>query len=200
MLIIIIWMVGFALLHSITADRRVKAGFARVFGERVYQGWYRLLYNLLSLILLMPVSLLWLPGGEMLWQVPDGIQIVFLALSLVGLMGAGLSILQIDSGQFAGIAQVGAYLRGDGLPLATKPLTTTGLYRFVRHPLYFFSLMAMWFVPTMTTHLFAFNVVATLYFVVGSLIEERRMLRIFGDEYAAYQQQVAWLVPLTRKR
>lgn len=198
MLIIIIWMLGFALLHSLTADQRVKSAFAGIFGERFYQGWYRIFYNLLSVILLVPVTLLWLPGGETLWRIPAGLQIVFLILSVIGLIGAALSILQIDSGQFVGIAQVVAYLRGDALPLATKPLTITGLYRFVRHPLYFFSLLAMWFVPIMTTHLFAFNMMATLYFVFGSLIEERRMLRIFGDDYTQYQQQVAWLIPFVR--
>lgn len=199
MLIIIIWMLGFAALHSLTADHRVKAAFARLFGERVYHGWYRILYNLFAAVLLVPVSLLWLPGGQVIWQVTGVLQVVFVCLSLVGLLGAGMSLLQIDSGQFAGIAQALAYVRGDELPLAVQPLTTGGLYRLVRHPLYFFSLLAMWFVPTMTTHLLAFNLMATLYFIIGSLIEERRMARAFGEEYAQYRKRVAWLVPLPRR-
>jgi protein-S-isoprenylcysteine O-methyltransferase Ste14 len=108
--------------------------------------------------------------------------------------------LQIDLGQFSGLAQALAYIENKPLPLPDELLQTGGVYAFVRHPLYLFSLMIIWALPVMTEGLLIFNLGTTLYFIFGSLLEEKRMLRIFGDEYRAYQQRVPWLVPLLRRR
>ncbi len=40
----------------------------------------------------------------------------------------------------------------------------------------------------MTVRLLAFNAVATLYLVVGSIHEERRLLAAYGPAYAAYRR------------
>ena len=89
-----------------------------------------------------------------------------------------------------------AYFSGGQLPLADEALQTDGLYGWVRHPLYFFSLLALWFSPTMTDALLMFNIAATLYFVFGSLIEEQRMVNAYGDIYKQYQQNTSWMIPL----
>jgi len=73
-----------------------------------------------------------------------------------------------------------------------------GMYRFVRHPLYFFSLLALWSMPVMTVNLLMFNIGATLYFVIGSRVEERRLVQSYGEAYRAYQQRVPGLIPLLR--
>jgi protein-S-isoprenylcysteine O-methyltransferase Ste14 len=65
----------------------------------------------------------------------------------------------------------------------------------MRHPLYTGGLLMIWFMPVMTTSLLAFNLAATLYLYIGSLFEERRLLAAFGDEYAAYRQQVPRFIP-----
>ena len=49
--------------------------------------------------------------------------------------------------------------------------------------------------PTMTTTGLAFNIGATAYFLLGSIIEERRMVEAFGEDYTAYQKQVPWMIP-----
>ncbi|NDJ62680.1 MAG: isoprenylcysteine carboxylmethyltransferase family protein, partial [Chloroflexi bacterium] len=121
-----------------------------------------------------------------------------LAVQIVGFAGLMISLLQIDLGQFTGLSQVLAYLNGERLPLPTEPLQTGGVYRLVRHPLYLFSLLLIWPMPIMTEALLAFNLVSTWYFAIGSLLEERRMLALFGDEYAEYRQRVPWLIPFVR--
>jgi protein-S-isoprenylcysteine O-methyltransferase Ste14 len=65
----------------------------------------------------------------------------------------------------------------------------------VRHPLYLFSLLAIWPSPIMTESLLAFNAAATLYFVVGSRLEEKRLIAAFGQTYLDYQRRVPWLIP-----
>jgi protein-S-isoprenylcysteine O-methyltransferase Ste14 len=38
----------------------------------------------------------------------------------------------------------------------------------------------------------------SLYFVLGSLLEERKLHHIFGASYEAYQRQVPWLIPFVK--
>lgn len=199
MSIVIVLVLGFGLLHSLTADRRLKERVARWIGQRAYDGWYRLTYNVISVLLLAPalVTLVTM-DSTILYRVPGWLAPGFLIVQLVGVVGLIVATLQIDFWRFAGVSQAIAYLRGDALPLPPEPLQTGGMYAWVRHPLYFFSLLAIWFVPVMTDGLLAFNLAATAYFLVGSLVEERRMLRAFGEEYASYQQHVPWIFPLPR--
>lgn len=199
MSIIIVLVLGFGLLHSLTADRRLKERVARLIGQRAYDGWYRLAYNLISVLFLSPALLALVTlGNAVVYRIPNWLVPIFLILQLIGIVGLIIATMQIDVLRFAGVSQAIAYLRGDPLPLPPEPLQTGGMYAWVRHPLYFFSLLAMWFVPIMTDGLLAFNLAATAYFIVGSMLEERRMLRAFGKEYAVYMQQVPWMLPLPR--
>ena len=49
-----------------------------------------------------------------------------------------------------------------------------GVYGLVRHPLYFFSLLVLWFTPQMTLHWLVFVILATVYFLVGSRLRSGR--------------------------
>jgi len=193
-------MLIFALIHSITADKRIKQGFARFGGERVYHGWYRLLYNILALLLLAPLFPYMWSISTPLYQVPQPFATLFTGIQGIGTIGLCVSLLQIDFLRFAGLRQVLALMQNKPLPLPNEPLQTGGLYGWVRHPLYFFSLLTLWFAPTMTNAAFVFNIAATLYFTIGSRIEEQRMVRAYGESYIQYQQRVAWMIPLLRFR
>jgi len=198
MVFVFIGMLAFAALHSVTADQRVKQAFKNRFGERAFHGLYRLIYNLVALITIAPVMLfIWL-GGDVIWVAPESLEPPFLLVQLVGTIGVGISLLQINLGQFSGLSQFYAYLTDKPLPLPAEKLKKRGMYQFVRHPLYLFSLMAMWPVLAMTDALLAFNIGATLYFIIGSLWEEKRMIAAYGDEYRAYRDRVPWLIPFLR--
>lgn len=199
MLIIITWMLIFALIHSATADKRVKDWFIQRLGERRYQGFYRLAYNALSVLMLAPIFLYTVMDKQMLWQVNGTLALFFRLLQVMGVIGLTISLLQIDWRRFAGLKQMQAYFSGASLPLADEALQTGGLYAFVRHPLYFFSLMLLWFSPSMTQFSFFFNIMASLYFIFGSIMEEGRMVKAYGKDYQDYQAKVAWLIPFTKR-
>jgi len=195
MLVILLGMLGFALVHSITADKRVKGWMGQTLGERFQHGWYRLFYNVLSVISLAPIFLYMATRSEVIYSVSGISIIIFRVIQVIGLVGAAISILQIDWMRFVGLRQVMAYFSGAELPLSSEALKTDGLYGFVRHPLYFFSLLFLWFNPTMTDAALYFNIAASAYFVFGSIIEERRMRDYHGEHYKAYQARVPWLIP-----
>ena len=127
----------------------------------------------------------------------------------------------VTSGAMLGLAVclfalgVALYLRavwdfavlGKGTPApidAPKRLVVQGIYRYTRNPLYIsmLTVIAGWAALFGTAVLVGY---AAGLFVVYSLFvrlhEEPRLARVFGEEYAAYTQQVGrWLPRLPRRK
>lgn len=200
MIPVLLAMAAWALAHSYTAGS-FKAIFRARFGERAYHGLYRILYNIFAALTLIPVfGMVILLPNTVVWNIDLTWEPLLLGIQLVGLVGLVVSLLQIDALRFAGLRQAWVYLRGGALPLPEEPLQTGGLYALVRHPLYLFALLTSWPVTTMTAPYLGWCIGVTAYFVVGSLLEEQRLLAAFGDEYARYRARVPWLLPLPRPR
>jgi protein-S-isoprenylcysteine O-methyltransferase Ste14 len=78
---------------------------------------------------------------------------------------------------------------------STPRLVTNGLHRLVRHPLYTTSLIVLYLASPMSLNWLAFAISCHAYFFVGSIFEERKLVREFGIAYRAYQQRVPRLLP-----
>jgi protein-S-isoprenylcysteine O-methyltransferase Ste14 len=168
-------------------------------GVRAYEAFYRITYNFVSVLTFLPVMvLLVLNPGDPVWTLDGLFALVFRGLQITGLIGLMISVLQIEAGRFIGTTQLIAYMNDAPLPLPPEPLQTEGVYRLVRHPLYFFSLLVLWFTPNMTSTGLVFVITATLYFVFGSLLEERTMEKVIGEPYRRYQASVPWMLPFVK--
>ena len=75
-----------------------------------------------------------------------------------------------------------------------------GPYRYVRHPLYFFVLLAIWSVPLLTTDILLSNILFTAWIIVSTRWEERDLVVQFGDAYRRYQADIPMLFPLSLGR
>jgi protein-S-isoprenylcysteine O-methyltransferase Ste14 len=109
-----------------------------------------------------------------------------------------VSLWRVDLWRFIGLRQLARLVRGQAEPRDPPVLRTDGLHAWVRHPLYFFSLVVVWLLPVMTPNLFALNLGITLYFWIGSIFEERKLVREFGEAYRAHQARVPRLFPWPR--
>lgn len=194
----IVWSV----LHSVTAARRSKRWVRRQVGDAVYEGLYRLGYNIFAFVTFLPVLYLlaFAVPATAVWRVPAPVDGLFWLIRIVGVVGLVVAFLQTDVWDFVGVRQAWRYWRGTETAVSSARLVTDGLYRWVRHPLYLFSMLAIWFAPTMSLNGLIFNSLATVYFWVGSSYEERRLTADFGDEYRAYKQRVPRLFPLKLPR
>lgn len=190
-----------ALVHSITASNRFKHRVSVLIGERAYAGWYRLLYNAASAVTLLPLLIIGsvLIPTDVVWKVPSPFNVIFFAVQLLGLLGLAISFWQTDIFRFAGLSQLQRYLSGKPDVYLPPVMVTRGAYGFVRHPLYLFSLLVIWFFPTMTVQLLVFNIGATVYFIIGAIHEERRLLNTFGEEYERYQENVPSILPIKKR-
>lgn len=190
-------MIAYGVLHTALAGW-FKPRFRARFGDRAYHGFYRIVFNAVATVTLVPIGLILLAADREtapVWQLSPSLEPALSVVRLVGLVGVALSLLQIDTARFLGLSQLRAFLAGRTLPLPDEPLQTGGMYGLVRHPLYLFSLLVIWPVQTMRPGYFGFCLGATLYFVFGSLLEERRLTAGFGQPYLDYRRRVGWLVP-----
>jgi methanethiol S-methyltransferase len=185
---ILLWLFYF-ILHSVLAADGVKAWFSKKTGARFR--YYRIGYNLIAIGTLMPL-LVWYRTLTplVLWQPGPLMEALAAGLVLAGLIVGYLALRSYSLGEFSGLS----YLRHLS---PAQSLVTTGLNRYVRHPLYFslVLLMSGYLLHSGTdTHLAVF-VVVLAYLIIGSRLEERKLEATYGDAYRAYQQRVRRLVP-----
>ncbi|KPA15319.1 hypothetical protein MHK_004475 [Candidatus Magnetomorum sp. HK-1] len=75
------------------------------------------------------------------------------------------------------------------------PFAIKGPYRSVRHPLYFFTLIMIWVPHDLSADRLLFNLLWSIWIFVGTVLEERDLVKIFGDVYREYKKNVPMLIP-----
>jgi len=68
-------------------------------------------------------------------------------------------------------------------------------HRFVRHPWYFFGIVLIWLQPMDTAWLVS-SIMLTLYFWLGSKLEDRKLVTYYGERYESYMKKVCGIFPL----
>lgn len=190
-LIMVAYFVFFAAVHSLLADSVAKS-----MARRAITGadrWYRLAYVLLAIILVLPFFyiLLFFPDRT-LYAVPSPwswLMMVGQALAALALLGA---LRQTGISYFFGLAQISGKREEEG------GLVTDGFYCHLRNPLFFFGALFLCLFPVMTANLLTFNILATLYFYVGALHEEKSLRKEFGKEYEEYRRKVPMFISRLR--
>ncbi len=194
-LVITLFFGLYGAVHSWLASLLVKNWLRRQLGPAVDR-WYRLAYNIFAVITFLPMpALLAVLPRQMLYVAPWPWSWLLAAGQLAALVAAGFTLLQTGLFHFLGLTQLVA-----NRPAETTPLNFGGFYRWVRHPLYTFSLIFLWLTPVMTTNSLAAYILFSLYFYVGSGYEERRLIAEYGPVYQAYCRAVPRLVPWPGRR
>jgi protein-S-isoprenylcysteine O-methyltransferase Ste14 len=184
-LILALFFIFYAVAHSLLASLSLKNWARRAFGPTADR-WYRLVYNLLAGLTLLPLlPLLALLPDQILYIVPAPWRWLMLGGQVLALVGLGIAFLQSAPFYFVGLAQL---LVPE--PPRTGQLLITGLHRWMRHPLYTFSLLLIWLTPAMSVNLLVTYILFTLYFYIGSIHEESRLVAEFGPTYREYQHRV----------
>lgn len=190
-----------ALLHSLTASASVKAAVRKRLGERTADGFYRFGYNIFAVVTLLPTLYFWLRlPNTMIWRMSGAAVWLFNSVRLLALLGAAVSLIQTDLLDFIGLRQILGYFSANDPPAESRQTLTNnlvvgGFYRWVRHPLYTFSLLLLWATPTLSLKTLLLNLAFSAYFIIGSIYEERRLVGKFGAAYVAYQKRVGRFLP-----
>ena len=184
-----VWFL-FGAVHSLLARHAVQQKLERYLGRG-----YRLLYNLFAVVNILVVLLF---GKYLLsesrfafldHQIAD---IVSFSIQALGFLVLVVALIKYDIGRFAGVTQLftGEQLSSE----SNEPLQIGGLNRWVRHPLYTGAFLMLWGGAINSFELWT-AIWGSVYLVIGTLFEERKLVRIYGHEYRQYQQQVPRYFP-----
>lgn len=159
---------------------------------------YRLLYNIQSLFFfglafwyqksITPVFLFepntWVKGTAFV------IMVAAIILMLV-------SFRNYSASEFLGLQQ---WRQKSFNAAIAETLSINGLNQYVRHPLYSasFLFLAAYFVFKPSYANLVFVALSTLYLVVGTYLEEQKLISQFGDAYLQYQKRVGRFWPSGR--
>ena len=176
------------IVHSLMASLKFKDFFRRALGNGGVK-FYRLFYNIFSVISIAPIFYLMvaLPDKDF-YQIPAPWSYIMLAGQGLSVLLLFVAVLQTDVLSFVGLRQ----LFEDEKP---GRLVTRGFYSMVRHPLYTFGLLILWLSSSVSLNSFFVYLGLTIYIVVGIYFEERKLLREFGQSYADYQSVTPMLIP-----
>jgi protein-S-isoprenylcysteine O-methyltransferase Ste14 len=155
---------------------------------------YRFLYTVQSVVTTLPIAAVWLYyrwSAPIIYSVPMPYRWLSFAVMLLGAGIAIVSLIQTDPLEFLGVKAILGISTSRG-----KRLVKTGIYSFVRHPLYLGGILFFWANPVMTTLDLIGSVFATAYFLFGSKLEEKKLIEEFGEEYTAYMNEVSGFLPL----
>jgi len=184
----VLWCTFHSTLISISVTEYMKRKLGNVFR------FYRIFYNMVSVATLMPLlyySRMIREEPVFFWEGPWTIvQILLLATSISLFIAGGR---HYSWAQFCGIAQIRAE-QANGSLCDCDSFVVSGIHRIIRHPWYLGGIMIVW-VENLSISTILINTIISVYFVVGSFLEERKLVRDFGDKYREYQQSVSMLFP-----
>jgi protein-S-isoprenylcysteine O-methyltransferase Ste14 len=186
-LAVLLWEI----LHSILASLKAKELVRGRIGTRLMR-FYRLLYNFLAVLTFIPIlALAAVTPDRKLYLVAfpwSGLMIIGEILAVAILL---IGVLQTGAMDFIGLRQLGENKQ-------PARLTTSGLYHYVRHPLYSAGLAFIWLLPYMTANVLVINIGLTVYVVLGTFFEERKLKLEFGQQYADYAMVTPMFVPFLK--
>lgn len=189
-LIFATYIVFYCLLHSLLAD-------PFILNDIYDKWWYRAFYVLQSVILLFPMVFFYFSLPDVSFFAPaspfkEMLFVIFVSALLFGLYAAK----SYDNMSFFGIKQVRKRIIENVENYSEHDrIIENGALKYVRHPYYFTGIVLLWARPLFVKDLIV-NVIFSVYFILGSINEERKLKRIFGEEYERYAKNVPMLLPI----
>ncbi len=185
----------FALQHAVMARPAFKRRWTQIISPRIERNTFVLATCLVLGLLFWQ----WRAIEGTVWQTSGTLAVVLEIGFWIGIAIVFLATVHIGHFTLFGLRQAWDNLHGRAE--AAPEFLTPGMYRYVRHPIMTGFLIAMWSVQTMTAGHLLFSAVASAYiFVAVHFLEERDLLKVFGDRYRAYMKAVPSYFPIRLSR
>jgi len=190
-LLIVLW-VFWCSLHSLLISGFIVTGMKKALGERF--AYYRVIFNVFSLVALIPILIYEFSiPEEVIFAWPGPWEILRL-----GMVGASFLLFYggakvYDLKYVLGIKQVDELRQG----IRPEPMifNTSGILHFVRHPWYSGAILFIWAFGRISDVSLVTKIILTAYVIIGTFLEEIKLVRDIGAPYAEYRQKVPMLIP-----
>lgn len=194
-------ILSFPLLHSLLLTSGGRNWLAQRLPSRLFSAsesrtLVTTLFAITASLNLLAVFLLWTPSGLVLfeltgkwWWIGVFANSICWLLLVRALWDAGLSL------QTGAIGWISVFR---GIRPQFPPMPEQGVFKLCRQPIYLSFALILWIGPVMTLDKLALALIWTLYCITAPILKERRFARMFGEEFARYQQRVPYMVPSLR--
>jgi protein-S-isoprenylcysteine O-methyltransferase Ste14 len=182
----------FAIQHSVMARPGFKAWWTRIVPPAAERSTYVLLSSLILILMFWK----WEPMPQAIWSTHGILATAIEGAFFWGWLIVLLSTFMLSHFELFGLTQAYRAFRDRETPPSV--LRRVWLYKLVRHPIMLGFLIAFWSAPTMTLGHLVFALATTGYIFVGVKLEERDLVRVLGDDYRKYREEVSMLLPLPR--
>ncbi len=190
---ILLWDALLSLLFFVQHSGMVRKAFRTRLTAHFAGEYHGVIYTIGSGIALSIVAIFWQHSEIMLVRLEGVARFIAIGCSLVAVLVFSLSIYALRSFDPLGVGPIRARLRSmDHQP---GPFVVRGPYRWVRHPLYACVIVLFWANPVVTADRLLFDLLWTIWIVIGAHLEERDLIREFGQTYVDYQRSVPMLFP-----
>jgi methanethiol S-methyltransferase len=182
-------------VHSTLISIRTTEYFKRALGAGY--SCYRLFFNIFSLSTLIPLILYSKSPrfqGLILFAWSGNWRIVRYSLILMAVVLLITGARHYSMSCFIGLQQIRSS-RIPGALTQSGEFDASGVLSFIRHPWYLAVFLLIW-ASDLNLGTIIINVVLSVYLVIGTLLEERKLVLEFGDKYREYQEKVSMLIPL----
>lgn len=186
-LLISAW-IFFGVSHSVLASGSVKRVAVKMMG-RGYK-YYRAIYSLIATVtLLILLHYHFSCADTILWRVP----LIEKAIATLCILSGFVIMAICIRKYFLDLSGIHAIM-GISRPLV---LQETGMHAYVRHPLYFGTLLFVWgiFMGYPYWNNLVSCICLTLYTLIGIYFEEKKLELEYGDVYKKYHVIVPALFP-----
>lgn len=184
------WLL-YGAIHSFMASNYFKNFAAKILGENFR--FYRLIYNVLAFILLIPIfNLKFSIEKESFWQVSIYQSVIGKFITIFGVLFVSRALQGYNLFEFSGL--------DFNKNQEKNEFKSDGLLKYMRHPIYFGILTFIWgmFIADASTRSLTSAIAVTIYLYIGIYFEEKKLLEVFGEKYKRYQQEVPMLIPFLR--
>ncbi|MEI7661478.1 MAG: protein-S-isoprenylcysteine methyltransferase [Bacteroidota bacterium] len=197
LLIAFLWA-GYCALHSYL----ISIGFTSLMTRllKKYYAFYRVFYILVSLFLLIPLIKF---TGQLDNQViivyghyMDILRDILVYGSLIMFFWA--FFFDYDSLSFFGIRQIMNFAKTTEKNPSNE-IKKRGLLGIMRHPMYFALIIYLWCHTSKMSDIVV-NIVLTVYIIIGTILEEKKLVLEFGEAYIRYQREVPMIIPFTKMK
>ncbi|MFW9787041.1 MAG: methyltransferase family protein [Candidatus Thorarchaeota archaeon] len=180
----------FGLQHSGLSAWRIKTGIIKRWGKTGYAR----IFTITSIFTLL-IAFLSMNFRNWFYFIlaPATINLALLMFGVIsGVLGAVLAVM---ASRVISVSTV-----ADMQPDRKAELITSGLYSRIRHPLYLavfllFGALALIY-PFPVVIVFSLSMIS--YTIIGAYLEEKKLIKYYGDEYLEYKKKTGFILPKLR--
>lgn len=156
--------------------------------------FYRLFYNFIAIITFLPIiyySEFINSYNVISWQ--DNLKTIQYLTIFIALLLFWSGAKQYNMAQFIGIAQIFHKEKTTTLSNSGN-ISNKGILGLIRHPWYTGTFLLLW-AREFTIKTIIVNIILSIYLIVGTYLEERKLILEFGNEYQLYKTKVSMFIP-----